>query len=157
MRHPRYFLAYQQYFLQYHRQYSPTQYSTHASTSTALLTLAHQHVTLVAMSLTLPCQPRNPGQHATHTSTLPTQARHPRHPRKYATHATHGSTIARHFSKSFLICLIFKRFERLTHTLFQLLVTLRKYFSWNFLSQSSGNVITFRSVFFFFRLTGELG
>ena len=138
MRNPRYFLAYQQYFLQYHRHYSPTQYTTHASTSTAILTLAHEprhpccHVTHASMSTPQPRLARHPHQHATHASAPPTPPTPPTlayHPRKYVTHATHASTIARHFSKSFLICFIFKRFERLTHTLFQLIVTLRKYFS----------------------------
>ena len=95
---------------------------TNANHITTTRTLAHQppyacwhtnHVTLVAMSPTLVCQPRNPSQHATQASTLPTQARYPchrastlarhqRHPHQHATDATHASippmppTLARH-------------------------------------------------------------
>ena len=60
-------------------------------------TLAHQppyprwhknHVTLVAMSPTLACQPRNPSQHASTPPTLVHHPRHPSHPRQYVTHAS---------------------------------------------------------------------
>ena len=109
MHYPRHCLAHYQYFLQYHQRYS-LQCPTHASTPTTL-----------PMPPTLACQPRNPSQHATHASTLPTQAHHPHHPLKHAStlpapptlarqlrkHVTHASTpptlarIARHFSNSF--------------------------------------------------------
>ena len=109
---------------------------TNANHITTTRTLAHQppyarwhtnHVTLIAMSPTLVCQPRNPSQHATQASTLPIQARYPCHPRKHTSttpapptqaryrchprkHVTHASTpttpptlahVARHFSNSF--------------------------------------------------------
>ena len=75
MHHSRYCLAHRQYFLQYYQRLSLqyATYATHASTPTALPTLAHQ--------------PRHPLQHAIHTSTLPTPPTQARHSRQREQHA----------------------------------------------------------------------